>query len=98
MDAAVMEGKDLNYGGVVSIGTINHDISTLQLFNDETFAENFKNPILVSERIAVKSPHCLFSESGARKFALENGFEELPEGALVSPQAIEAQQHYLQTV
>ena len=68
------------------------------MLHQKPFVENFRNPILVSERIAVKSPHCLFSESGARKFALENGFEELPEGALVSPQAIEAQQHYLKTV
>jgi len=52
----------------------------------------------VSERIALKSPHCLFSDSGARKFAIDNGFQELPEGALVAPQAIEAQQHYFKTV
>ena len=37
------------------------------------FSENIKNPILVSEKVATESRHCLFAGEGALKFALKQG-------------------------
>lgn len=37
-----------------------------------------------------KTPHVLFAAEGAKKFAVENGIEPLPEGSLVTKRAQEA--------
>jgi hypothetical protein len=88
MDAAVMEGRDLNYGGVMCIGKVSatNNFQTLfQILSREicllyfnnflmnNFTENIKNPILVAEKVATSSRHCLFAGEGAVKFAVKQG-------------------------
>lgn len=58
------------------------------------FLEHIKHPISVARKLMEKTPHVLMVGSGAEQFAIENGFEKLPEK--LSPEAEDAYKKWLE--
>ncbi len=56
------------------------------------FVRDIKHPISLAKAIMEKTPHVILSGKGARKFALENGFNETD---LLTPQAKKAYEDWL---
>ena len=80
-----MNNGDLNTG---QVKVLQSDVSVIHLFVIQIPAvlvnylnqfychfvlDSVKNPILVAEKVATSSRHCLFAGDGALKFALKQG-------------------------
>ena len=75
MDAAIMNGSDLN-AGCVSV------------------AKDIMHPIALARSIMDKTRHKYLAGEGAMTYAKANGFELLPEGALVTESAKKALENF----
>uniref|UniRef100_A0A6M2DD32 Putative asparaginase n=1 Tax=Xenopsylla cheopis TaxID=163159 RepID=A0A6M2DD32_XENCH len=59
------------------------------------YLKNIAHPISLARKVMEKTPHVLICAGGATKIAEQEGFEILPEGALVSEKAKEALQKFI---
>jgi beta-aspartyl-peptidase (threonine type) len=70
-------GSFLNKAGAVEMDAIIMDGSDLS-FGAVAAIQNVKNPVLVAERIRIKTDHSFLVGSGATQFAIENGIKFCP--------------------
>jgi beta-aspartyl-peptidase (threonine type) len=83
------------YGAVLtSEGNIEMDASIMDGSNLKvgcvTGVTNIQHPISLARKVMEKTPHNFLASTGVMDFAKEQGFEILPEGALVTDYAMES--------
>lgn len=77
-------------------GKVTLDASIMDEFSNcggVAFLQHIKHPISVARKIMETTPHVFLVGEGAEQFALENGFEKMPEK--LSPDAEKAYQEWL---
>lgn len=61
-----------------------------------TLIKDFANPISIAHRVLTDSPHSLLGGEGAKKFALEKNFTQVPNESLITLQAKDSLKRFLE--
>ncbi|KAL0893184.1 hypothetical protein ABMA27_014799 [Loxostege sticticalis] len=102
--AVVSMEKDENfnagYGSVLNLdGEVEMEASIMSGANLDvgavTLIKDFLHPISIARKVLTDSPHSLLGGEGAKRFALQKGFQTIPPESLISKNAKDALQNFL---
>ncbi|XP_028178034.1 probable isoaspartyl peptidase/L-asparaginase GA20639 [Ostrinia furnacalis] len=87
-------GSVLNLDGEVEMEASIMDGARLDV-GAVTLIKDFLHPISIARKVLSDSPHSLLGGEGAKRFALQKGFETIPPESLISQNAKDALQKFL---
>ncbi|CAG9136659.1 unnamed protein product [Plutella xylostella] len=95
------ESFNAGYGSVLNLrGEVEMEASIMRgsdlAVGAVTLVKDFKHPISVAHRVLTDSPHSLLGAEGAKIFALEKGFKTVPPESLISQNARDALNKFLE--
>ncbi|KAG7298536.1 hypothetical protein JYU34_018176 [Plutella xylostella] len=95
------ESFNAGYGSVLNLrGEVEMEASIMRgsdlAVGAVTLVKDFKHPISIAHRVLTDSPHSLLGAEGAKIFALEKGFKTVPPESLISQNARDALNKFLE--